>query len=277
MSSLQRQEDTGGMSDKVFSAFQRLTLETTGIELASSKRAMLLTRFNRRLKALRLDSYEEYLSLIQQAGHPERIEFIDTVTTNLTYFFREPHHFKVMEQKVFPQLEKNGNSSAPVRIWSAACSSGQEPYSIAITAHKSGITSKRPVRIMCTDIHTKLVRQTQKGEYSKDELRGLSDEQREQWFSQSANGLWQADQALRSLLLCKQLNLFGPWPIRPGVDVIICRNVLIYFDQERQTKLIHGFAKVQNAGSYLFLGHSETMKDSDKLYRRVDNTVYERL
>ena len=267
----------GHMNDQVFSAFQQLTLEATGIELVASKRAMLLTRFNRRLKALKLTCFDEYLALVQQPDHPERIEFIDTVTTNLTYFFREPHHFKTLADTAFPKLAESGSSADPVRIWSAGCSSGQEPYSIAITAEESGLTNRRPLRVLCTDIHTKMVKQTHAGAFSHDELRGLSDEQRDRWFCAQSNGYWQAKAELRSLLLCRQLNLFGPWPVRPGVDVIICRNVLIYFDQDRQTQLVRGFGNIQRPGAYLFLGHSERMKDCDHLYRRIDNTVYERL
>lgn len=277
MNQAPHKESEGKMSDAVFTSFQRLTLETTGIDLGSSKRAMLLTRFNRRLKSLRLSSFEEYLELVLQPDHPERINFIDTVTTNLTYFFREPHHFDVLAKTVFSKLKNAGNVTAPVRVWSAGCSSGQEPYSIAITAEQSGLTSQRTIRILCTDIHSKMVQQTQQGSFTFEELRGLSEEQRDRWFDKQSNGQWKADTVLRSMLICRELNLFGPWPVRPGIDVIICRNVLIYFDQDRQTNLIKGFAAVQNSGAHLFIGHSETMKGCEKLYRRVDNTVYERI
>ncbi|MEE9335223.1 MAG: protein-glutamate O-methyltransferase CheR [Granulosicoccaceae bacterium] len=277
MSNPLRKDTVAQMSDKVFAAFQSLTLKSTGIELGASKKAMLLTRFNRRLKALKLSTFEEYLALVSTPDHPERTEFIDTVTTNLTYFFREPHHFEVMQKDVFAGILTRSEASKPVRLWSAGCSSGQEPYSMAITAIESGLAAKCQVKILCTDIHSKMVRQTEQGIYSRDELRGLSADQQSKWFKQNANGRWESDSALRSLLLCKQLNLFGPWPVRPGVDVIMCRNVLIYFDQERQTKIIHGFAGVQKSGAHLFIGHSETMSGCDKYYRRVDNTVYERI
>jgi len=265
------------MSDKVFAEFQSLTLKATGIELGSSKKAMLLTRFNRRLKALNLSSFEDYLALVATPDHPERTEFIDTVTTNLTYFFREPHHFDVMGKKVFSSIIASSAANKPVRLWSAGCSSGQEPYSMAITAIESGLAAKCQVKILCTDIHSKMVAQTKQGVYSKDELRGLSEEQQSKWFKQNSTGRWESDSALQSLLICRQLNLFGPWPVRPGVDLIMCRNVLIYFDQERQTKIIHGFAGVQKSGAHLFIGHSETMSGCEKIYRRVDNTVYERI
>jgi chemotaxis protein methyltransferase CheR len=265
------------MSDATFAEFQNLILQHTGIELADAKRPMLVNRFSRRLTVLRISCFEEYLRIVSTPSHPETIEFIDTITTNLTYFFREPHHFDVLGKDVLPQLVKNSAANAPIRIWSAGCSSGQEPYSIAITALENVDISKNPVRILCTDIHTKLVEKTREGKYGREQLRGLSEPQLNKWFHQNDNEMWQADNSLRQLLVCKQLNLFGPWPVRTGVDVIICRNVLIYFGAEYRRKLLRGFSAIQTKGSYLFLGHSETPEGLSKLYKRVANTVYERL
>jgi chemotaxis protein methyltransferase CheR len=265
------------MCDKTFAEFQALILQHTGIQLADAKRPMFVNRFSKRLNALNISCFEEYLKIVSDAHHPETIEFIDTITTNLTYFFREPHHFDELGKVVLPQLVKNSTGGKPIRIWSAGCSAGQEPYSIAITALDNVDTSKNPVKILCTDIHTKLVEKTRVGKYRRDELRGLSDTQLNKWFTSNAHDVWQADTALRELLLCKQLNLFSPWPVRVGVDVIMCRNVLIYFSPEYQRKLLRGFSAVQSKGSYLFLGHSETPDGLSKIYKRVANTVYERL
>lgn len=265
------------MSDQVFEAFQRITIEQTGIELASGKRAMIVNRFSRRLNALNLTSFEEYLQLVSEPGNPEAAEFIDTVTTNLTYFFREPHHFDVLGNVVLPALAERLDPIKPIRIWSAGCSSGQEPYTLAITVRESDVVRNRQVRILCTDIHTKLVRATQDGTYQNDHLRGLSDQRRSRWFKQMGDVYWQAHEELRSMLICKQLNLFGPWPVKPGVDVIMCRNVLIYFNLSYQRKLLEGFSRLQDTGGYLFLGHSETLEGFKGVYKRVDNTVYERM
>lgn len=278
MNSPMRQEPPeSNMSDQVFEAFQRITMEQTGIELASGKRAMIVNRFSRRLSALKLSSFEDYLKLVSEPGNPEAAEFIDTVTTNLTYFFRESHHFDVLGSVVLPALAKRNDSTKPIRIWSAGCSSGQEPYTLAITVRETEAVQSRAVRILCTDIHTKLVRATQNGIYQQEYLRGLSDARKSRWFKSTADGQWQADESLRSMLICKQLNLFGPWPVKPGVDVIMCRNVLIYFNPSYQRKLLEGFSKMQAAGGYLFLGHSETLEGFKGIYERVDNTVYERL
>ncbi|MFK7995649.1 MAG: protein-glutamate O-methyltransferase CheR [Granulosicoccus sp.] len=265
------------MSDEEFRGFQRIALEQTGIELADGKRAMIVNRFSRRLLALGLGGFNEYLELVAQAGHPEASEFIDTVTTNLTYFFREPHHFDVLANLVLPQLAKSLNAPAPIRIWSAGCSAGAEPYSLAIVVRETAEMQDRSVRILCTDIDSKMVQTTQAGIYSEEQMRGLDQARKDRWFSKTPSGYYQANEELRSMLICKQLNLFHAWPIKTGVDIIMCRNVLIYFNPEYRQRLLVNFAEYQTSGSYLFLGHSETLEGFKDVYRRVDNTVYERM
>lgn len=270
-------ESTSLLSDVTFAAFQDLVLKHTGIELAESKRSMIVNRFSHRLQILNMDSFDDYINLILTLGHPETVEFIDTITTNLPYFFKVPHHFDVLSSMMLPKLIARRRSAAPLRIWSAGCSSGQEAYSIAITVLDSMGVRDYPVNILCTDIHSKLLEMTQLGRYNTDQLRGLNDTQLNQWFKKTSDGKWQADMSLRKLLVCKKHNLFSPRPIRAGVDVIMCRDVLIYFSPEYQRRVLSNFAEVQTTGSYLFIGHSETLDDFSELYKRVASTVYERL
>lgn len=271
-------QPTFPLTDEVFKAFQQITLEQTGISLSSTKRAMIATRFTRRVKSLGLDGFEEYLRLVQSVNHPERANFIDTVTTNLTYFFRESHHFESLKKDILPALHDLPRlGEKPIRIWSAGCSSGQEPYSIAMMAGEAEAKIKRQVRILCTDIHTEMVKQTENGIYKVTELRGLNDAQKKRWFESIGGQKVQATNELRSMLRCKQMNLFDPWPIKGGVDVIFCRNTLIYFSVERQTRIIRGFAKLQKPGSKLFIGHSETIRQCSDVYERTANTSYVRL
>lgn len=265
------------MTDDVFAGFQRTALEQTGIELAAGKRAMIVNRFSRRLLALGLTCFEEYLTLVADPNNQEAREFIDTVTTNLTYFYREAHHFDVLQNVVLPEVARRTETSIPIRIWSAASSSGQEPYTLAITVTETKAMQNRQVKILCTDIDTKMVASTKAGIYSSDQMRGLSKARQEKWFQPTADGKFCADETLRSMLICKRLNLFENWPFKPGVDVIMCRNVLIYFNESYQSKLLTRFAGIQQKGGYLFLGHSETLDGFKSEYRRVDNTVYERL
>ncbi|MFK7891304.1 MAG: protein-glutamate O-methyltransferase CheR [Granulosicoccus sp.] len=265
------------MNDEVYAGFQRLALEQTGIELAESKRAMIVNRFARRLCALGLDSFEEYLSRVADQEDPESREFINTITTNLTYFFREPHHFEIVKNRILPELVERSEASAPIRLWSAACSSGQEPYTLAITVRETEATRNRHVKILCTDIDSAMVAKTVSGRYKGEQMRGLSTDHRDTWFKKSRSGVYEVDETLRSMLICKQLNLFQYWPIKPGVDLIMCRNVLIYFSLVYQKKLLKKFADIQRPGSYLVLGHSETLSGFDNVYKRIDNTVYERI
>ena len=265
------------ISDASFLGFQRLVLELTGIALTEKKRSMIVNRFSRRLVALNISDFDTYLKLVSTPGNPEITNFIDTITTNHTYFFREPHHFDFLGETALPDLIARKNDSDPIRMWSAGCSSGQEPYSIGITVLNSEAVYGSRVKILCTDIHSTLVATTLHGLYDDEELRGLSQENLHKWFSQKSSGKWQASMALRNLLYCKQLNLFSPWPIRAGVDVIMCRNVMIYFDLAYQRKLLNGFAAMQQPGAYLFLGHSENIESASGLYKRVENTVYQRL
>ena len=275
---LRRQSISGlSMSDETFDRFRELTLDMTGIQLSPSMRAMVESRVGRRLHALKLEDFEAYLDLVLASDPSERTGFIDSVTNTLTYFFREPHHFAYLEDRVFPRLAESGSRARAVRIWSAGCSSGQEPYTLAMVAERADLVAHRSVRILCTDIHSKMVEQTRRGVFAPEEMRGLSSELQQQWFRQLPNGSWQADQGLRSLLICKQMNLFGPWPLRRGVDVIMCRNTLTYFDEQRRTRLIRGFAELQEPGSHLILGHAETLVDCEALYERVASTVYRRL
>lgn len=271
------QPGTAQLGGDLFRRLQALILQVSGIQLADSKRTMVATRLARRLRALELDSYEQYFTLLQKPDNPELYEFIDAVTTNLTYFFRENHHFQMLADTVAPKLADKAGSSTPVRIWSAGCSSGQEAYSIAIQLVEAGLHRVRPIRILCTDIHSQMVRQTAAGIYTESELRGLSMERRQRFFRKFDNQRVQADQELRSMLICQRSNLFDDWPFRPGVDVVFCRNTLIYFSPEKQHELIRRLANYQNTGSYLFIGHSESMRECEDVYRRAGNTVYERI
>ena len=261
--------------DADFEKICRLSLEATGISIDETKRSMVYSRFSRRLRDLQLDTFAEYLELLSQGNHEELTHFINTITTNLTYFFREPHHFEYLKEHALPKLRQSLGASHALRVWSSACSSGQEAYSIAMTLAESPDTSGWRTRILATDIDTDMVERTRAGIYGGEALRGLDTKCKEKWFEQQPDGDWQMREALRQVVMPKSLNLFDDWPFKPGVDIIFCRNVLIYFDDEHQAKLQRKFADCQKPGSLLFLGHSESLKGGLP-YRRVSNTVYER-
>lgn len=264
------------ISDSDFAEIVRITLEVSGISIDDSKRPMIYSRFSRRLRELKLNSFADYINILKKGDSDEYRAFINTVTTNLTYFFREPHHFEYLRETAIPALMKRNAHKRQLRLWSSACSSGQEAYSIAMVLAAQANLSDWKKRILATDIDTDMVHTCAQGVYSTEALRGLEPEVKNKWLGQTPDGNWQVKENLRSMLMAKHLNLFSNWPFRSDVDVIFCRNALIYFDESHQHQLLQKFADFQTPGAYLFLGHSESIKSSAIPYKRVSNTVYER-
>ncbi|MFK7734312.1 MAG: protein-glutamate O-methyltransferase CheR [Pseudomonadales bacterium] len=264
------------ITDNQFVALRELAMETTGIELQDNRKLMLYSRLARRLSELNMRSFDDYISQLKSPSSQERTIFANKVTTNLTYFFREPNHFQYLVDHALPALADSRAEGEPLRIWSAGCSTGQEPYSLAITA-KSVMQRLAPApRILCTDINTEALDATRQGCYLSEELRGLTLQRQKQWFTPVENKRYQAQESLREMLIVKQLNFFDPWPIRNAVEIIFCRNVMIYFGREAQEELLNRFANLLKTGGYLFLGHSETLQFSDHRFERVAPTVYQR-
>ncbi|MEM1432539.1 MAG: CheR family methyltransferase [Pseudomonadota bacterium] len=264
------------LSDRDFNALRELALEQTGIHLDDSKRTMLYARFTRRLRDLRLSTFADYIQEIRRPGSPELSEFINTVTTNLTYFFREEHHFEFLRTEALPALRQRAGAKALLRFWSAGCSSGEEPYSIAMTLNECRLKGAADYRLLATDLDTEMINRTRAGRFRMSSIRGLTDERRKLWFDQR-DGQLVAKAPLREGLIIRQLNLFGSWPLQNPVDVIFCRNVLIYFTRDDQVRVIRQFSRHQLSGGLLFLGHSESIRGLDDLYERISNTVYRRL
>ncbi len=264
------------MLDQDFDEISRLILDMTGISIDESKRPMIFSRFSRRLRELGLNNFSEYIHTLKSGNRLEVEAFINTVTTNLTYFFREPHHFDYLRDIAIPELVKRNQHSHQLRIWSSACSSGQEAYSIAMTLASHPDLQSWTNRVLATDIDTAMVSQCESGIYSTDSLRGLEPELQRSWLSKTEDNRWLINEELRKMVLSKPLNLFSDWPFRNDVDVIFCRNAFIYFDEPHQNQIIEKFAEFQTSGAFLFLGHSESIKGSNSNYKRVSNTVYQR-
>lgn len=264
------------LDDSQFEYFASLAKSVTGIELIASKRPMVYARLSRRLLELGIADFNSYIEMLR-SGDPDEMEvFINRVTTNLTYFYREPNHFLFLRETALPALLAEADDDKPLRIWSAGCSTGQEPYSLAITLASLLKPLPVPPRILCTDLNTEVLETARKGCFSKEELRGLPEDQRRRWFATVGDGMYQADESLRQLMLFRHLNLFDQWPIRPRVDIIFCRNVMIYFTREAQAALLHRFADLLKVGGYLFLGHSESLPFVSERFERAGTTVYVR-
>jgi len=233
-----------------------------GIALAETKAALVYSRLARRLRLLGLESFQDYCALISGAeGLDERQAMLTALTTNVTRFFREPHHFDHLRDRVMPRLAETARRGGRVRLWSAACSSGQEPYSMAVTVLAAlPEATELDVKILATDIDPRILEEAREGAYSDDAIEPVPPALRGTWFRRTAMGVqrpWRVSDEVRSLVAFRELNLIGDWPMQGRFDVILCRNVVIYFDEPTQEQVWSRFIPKMNPGGTLCIGHSE--------------------
>lgn len=242
-----------------FRQISRILNDEAGIYLSDAKAPFVYSRLTKRLRALGLDSFHDYCALIKsESGEPERYQMIAALTTNVTRFFREEHHFEDLRKKVLERLAVDARNGRRIRIWSAACSNGQEPYSIAMT-----IFSVLPdadnlnIRLLATDIDAYMIEAAITGEYSEDAIAAVPEGMRRKWFVPVGEGKWKVDERLASLVAFRKLNLVGPWPMKGKFDAIFCRNVAIYFEEKTQQEIWRRFVPMLNPSGTLYIGHSE--------------------
>ncbi|MBB4064094.1 chemotaxis protein methyltransferase CheR [Gellertiella hungarica] len=251
-----------------------------GIFLNDSKASLVYSRLSKHIRQLGLSGFREYCELVSSPqGAAERKEMLSFLTTNFTRFFRENHHFEHLKNEVLPDLVARAKAGGRVRIWSAACSDGQEPYSIALT-----VLSVLPnaadydFKILATDIDPKILALARAGAYDEAALETVAPAMRKQWFSEvQVNGRhkWQVDDKLKRLITFNELNLLGNWPFKGPFDVIFCRNVVIYFDEPTQIRIWSRFAEHLPVGGHLYIGHSERVAgDSKDYFDNIGITTY---
>ena len=250
-----------GISDADFQLLARIVHAESGICLTAAKKGLVVSRLARRLRELALPDMAAYCRYLQsRGGEEERGRLISSLTTNVTRFFREEHHFRALEQEVLPPLLSAAARGRRVRLWSAGCSTGQEPYSLAMTV--LGLmpdAAARDVRILATDIDPQVLAVAERGVYPDEALAPLGPERLRRFTTpvEGAPGMGCVGPAPRALISFAPLNLIGQWPMRGTFDVIFCRNVVIYFDAETQDRLWARFARILPQGGELFIGHSE--------------------
>lgn len=254
------------LSDQDFEAIAKFAHKNFGLALSSNKKPLVSSRLSRRLNKLKVQNFNKYLaSLDAPGGEGERSELLSLLTTNVTQFFRESHHFDTLRNDVLPPLIEKARSGGRVRLWSAGCSNGQEPYTIAMVLHKLCPEAGRlDIKILGTDIDPVVVRTAQAAQYPADELAQIPAEYRVKGDSGAENTM---PESIRSLVSFGVLNLIEPFPFHGKFDSIFCRNVAIYFDNPTQQKVWAAFQKSLNPNGYLFIGHSERMSGpaSEKL------------
>ncbi len=246
--------------------------------LTEAKRGLLMARLNRRLRALGLSDYAGYCAFLNGPdGQGERRNILSAVTTNVTAFFREAHHFEVLTRQVLPPLIHAARKGARVRLWSAACSSGEEPYSIAMCVLDAfPDAAKHDFLILGTDIDPAIVSKAEAGSYDDDLLQGLSPARRDKYFSRIQSA-FEVRANLREVTRFAELNLHHDWPFSGAFDVIFCRNVVIYFDEQARQRLWQRFAGQITATGHLFIGHSERVDGpAQAAFRLVGPTHYAR-
>lgn len=235
-----------------------------GIHLPDSKAPLVYSRLAKRLRALGLKNFRDYCALVSDRdGVDERQQMLAALTTNVTRFFREPHHFDHLRKEVLPPLVEVAKRGGRVRLWSAACSNGAEPYSIALTVLSAlPNAASFDVKILATDIDPNMVAEGSAGRYDDRILQPVPADLRLRYFTSSRGEegkTWQASEALRSLVVFRELNLIGKWPMRGSFDAIFCRNVVIYFEDVTQAKLWSRFVPQLSPRGRLYLGHSERL------------------
>ena len=271
------------LSAKEFKFIRDLAKVRMGIVLADHKHDMVVRRLTKRVRAQGLSSFKDYCAFLSGTEADEEMGFmINALTTNLTKFFRESHHFDHLSSVALPRLLKlfRAEGTRRLRLWSAGCSSGEEPYSIAMTLRKSlPDLTKWDAKILATDIDTDMVETGRKGIYETRIVDSIPAADRKKFVESLGrdDDRHQMAQSLRSLIAFKPLNLLHEWPMRGTFDIIFCRNVVIYFDKETQGKLFNRYADLLRDGSFLYIGHSESLYKVSDRFRLVGQSIYEKV
>ncbi len=267
-------------SNEDFEALRKLVKDLTGINLSDQKRELVYGRLARRLRALHLRTFTEYRELLNNDGDREIGELCNAITTNLTSFFRESHHFDYLREHVLQSRAAQHNASRRIRLWSAGCSSGEEPYSLAMTVMEA-LPDVRSwdIKILATDLDSEVLARAQRGLYAADRVRVLGPQRLSRFFIERRGRdgpCYEVVPELMSLITFKQLNLMHHLPMKGPLDVIFCRNVVIYFDKDTQRELFARVARLQRSGDLLFLGHSESLFKVSESYNPIGKTIYRR-
>jgi chemotaxis protein methyltransferase CheR len=250
----------------------------TGIRMTTGKEELVRSRLMKRLRALNLNDFRAYLKYMEQDSTSQELHImIDLLTTNKTSFFRENQHFDYMRTHILPDLKKRGTG---IRVWSAGCSSGEEPYSIAMLLSEEWPPQDRyNVRILATDISDRILAKARTGEYEKENLQDIPDKFLPKYLTlvrSASTTTYSIKENLRKMIHFGKLNLMEKWPMQGPFDVIFCRNVMIYFDNETQVRLVQRFRDLLSSGGHLLIGHSESLVTNSGGLKYVQPATYKK-
>ncbi len=269
------------LSDYEFEKISGLVYSICGINLGSGKKELVTARLAKRLNELRLPCYDSYLKFLKndENGY-ELFQLIDVITTNVTSFFREIHHFDYIKENLLPVYK---NKSDKIRIWSAGCSSGEEPYSIAIMLFEElGNVILRDIKILATDISTQILSKAKEASYTKQLIEGVPKQLINKYFDGYSAAdefgknicMYKLKSDIRNIVRFARLNLMDEWPMKGPFKIIFCRNVMIYFDKSTQEKLVGRYYGLLDKGGHLFIGHSENLSSISHEFKYVQPGVY---
>jgi chemotaxis protein methyltransferase CheR len=261
-----------------FNFLRNISNQHSGILVPDDKFDMFYSRLSKRIRLLGFNRFKQYCQYLQDHPDEEFTEFINAVTTNLTSFFRENHHFEYLSKTVLPELLKSNQSQKKIRVWSAGCSTGEEPYSLAMTLLEN-VPENWDIKILATDLDTNVLAMAAEGIYPNDRVASISDERLQRWF-QKGSGIQKnkvrIKSQLRQIIHFNQLNLMQDWPMNGFFDFIFCRNVLIYFDRSTKERLANRYGGLLREGGHLFIGHSESLHQLDTPFTLLGNTIYKK-
>jgi chemotaxis protein methyltransferase CheR len=267
---------TSELQPEQFAKISQLIHQVCGITLRPGKEGLVKARLIKRLHALELDSFGDYLAYVEaDASGKELVAMIDVLTTNKTSFFREPQHFTYLHQHIVPQLRQ---AQHPIRFWSAGCSSGEEPYSLGIVLRETlPDIDRQNVRILATDISTRILATARQAVYEQERIGDIPTQLQHKYFTlvrREPTPAYQVKGTVRGMVRLARLNLMQPWPMRGPFEAIFCRNVMIYFDKPTQEWLVQRFWELLRPGGWLFIGHSESLSLAAHAFRYVQPAVY---
>lgn len=262
------------------SQFERITqmlYSLSKIKMGPGKEELVKSRLMKRLRALNLSNFDDYIKYVKEDNTKNEIRhMIDVLTTNKTDFFREPKHFEYMVGTIIPEIA----NQRKIRIWSAGCSSGEEPYSIAIQLHEAiPNISNYDVQILATDISSQILAKAREAKYEQDRMTGIPKAILNKYFQciQTENPrTYKVNDRILKMVKIARLNLMERWPMSGPFDIIFCRNVMIYFDKKTQEQLINRFWQLLGKGNHLFVGHSESMTGLSHQFRYVQPAIYQK-
>lgn len=271
------------LSDKEFIFISDVVYEHCGINLHDGKKELVRARLSKRIRTLKMNSFAEYLDFaLADRNGDEFYEMIDSLSTNLTSFFRENKHFDFLNTKFLPNLyeTKTKIGSTKLRCWSAGCSTGEEPYTIAITLLDFFENKKSwDIKILATDVSTRVLKKAQNGFYESQRVEPLTGMQKQKYLTKCKNsdkGDYAVKDNLKKIITFRYLNLMEPFPFNGPIDFIFCRNVMIYFDKPTQENLISRYHNVLAPGGILFTGHSESLTGIKHNFKYIQPTIYQK-